>query len=364
MNRTTKIIGGIFVGLVVAFLFWEFSNIVFYLLVAIILSLVGKPLVKKIKALKIGKYHLPNGLSAFLTLLVIIFFIGLFFSIFIPLVARQAAVISNIDLDSLSQSIEEPLQKLEDFLHNYGILGKEETVNQVIEIQLKSILNLTSFSSVLGSMVGLTGTIFIAVFSIIFLTFFFLKDAFILDELVENLTPDKYQNEVNNILKQTKRLLSRYFIGLLIEITAMITLITTGLTIFGVENAVLIGFFGGLMNIIPYLGPLIGALIGVILAISTILSTGMYSELLSITFIILGVFLVAKLIDDFILQPLIYSNSVKAHPVEIFLVILIAGTMAGITGMILAIPTYTVLRIIAKEFLSQLSVVQKLTRNI
>ncbi len=144
----------------------------------------------------------------------------------------------------------------------------------------------------------------------------------------------------------------------------MITLITTGLTIFGVENAVLIGFFGGLMNIIPYLGPLIGALIGVILAISTILSTGMYSELLSITFIILGVFLVAKLIDDFILQPLIYSNSVKAHPVEIFLVILIAGTMAGITGMILAIPTYTVLRIIAKEFLSQLSVVQKLTRNI
>jgi predicted PurR-regulated permease PerM len=105
-------------------------------------------------------------------------------------------------------------------------------------------------------------------------------------------------------------------------------------------------------------------MIGVILAISVILSTGVYSEIGSVTVIILAVFAGAKLIDDFILQPLIYSSSVKAHPVEIFLVILIAGTMAGITGMILAIPTYTVLRIIAKEFLSQLRVVQKLTRNI
>jgi predicted PurR-regulated permease PerM len=364
MNRTTKIITGIIVGSLVAFLIWEFSNIVFYILMSVVLSLMGKPLVKKINSVKIGRFRLPNGISAFLTLLIIIFLFGVFFSIFVPLVARQASVISNIDLNSLSQSIEEPLLEVEDFLHNYGILGKEESVKHVLEIQFKSILNLTSFSTVLGSMVGLTGTIFIAVFSILFLTFFFLKDAFILDELVDNLTPIQYQNEVNHIIKQSKRLLGRYFIGLIIEITAMITLLTIGLTFFGLENAVLIGFFGGMMNIIPYLGPLIGAIIGIILAISTILSTGYYSQIVSVTITVLAVFAFAKLIDDFILQPLIYSNSVKAHPVEIFLVILIAGTMAGITGMILAIPTYTVLRIVAKEFLSQFSVVQKLTKNI
>jgi predicted PurR-regulated permease PerM len=364
VNRTTKIIGGIFAGLVIAFLIWEFSNIVFYLIVAIILSLIGKPLVKRLNTLRLGKFKLPNGVSALLTLIVILVVIGIFLSIFVPLVTRQAAVISNINLDSLSQSIQGPLQDLEIFLHDYGILSQHETINQVIEIQLKSILNLTSFSNALGSMVGLTGTIFIAVFSILFLTFFFLKDAFILDEVISNLTPVRYENEVNHILKQSKRLLGRYFVGLLIEITSMITLLTVGLSIFGVENAVLIGFFGGLMNIIPYLGPLIGAVIGLILAISTILSSGMYSDIVSITLIIFFVFSGAKLIDDFILQPLIYANSVKAHPVEIFLVILIAGTMSGITGMILAIPTYTVLRIIAKEFLSQLSVVQKLTKNI
>jgi len=364
MNRTTKIIGGILAGLVFVFLVWEFSNVIFYLIVAVILSLIGKPLVKRINALRIGRFKIPNGISAFLTLITILIVIGVLLRIFVPLVTRQAAVISNIDLDSLSQSIQEPLKDFETFLHDYGILSQYETINQIIEIQLKSILNLTSFSNALGSMVGLTGTIFIAVFSILFLTFFFLKDAFILDELINNLTPVKYENEVAHILKQSKRLLGRYFIGLLIEITSMITILTIGLSVFGVENAILIGFFGGLMNIIPYLGPLIGAVIGLTLAISTILSSGMYSDIVSITLIIFFVFSGAKLIDDFILQPLIYANSVKAHPVEIFLVILIVGTMSGIAGMILAIPIYTVLRIIAKEFLSQLSLVQKLTKNI
>jgi predicted PurR-regulated permease PerM len=90
----------------------------------------------------------------------------------------------------------------------------------------------------------------------------------------------------------------------------------------------------------------------------------MLSEVVYVVFIVIGVFAAANLIDNTVLQPLIYSNSVKAHPVEIFLVILIAGSLAGIPGMILAIPTYTMLRVIAKEFLSQFKVVQSLTRNI
>jgi len=144
----------------------------------------------------------------------------------------------------------------------------------------------------------------------------------------------------------------------------MITLLSLGLTIFNVKNALLIGFFGGIMNVIPYLGPVIGAIVGVLLAVTTSLSYGLYAETVPLIFIVLGVFASANLIDNIVLQPLIYSNSVKAHPVEIFLVILIAGSMAGIPGMILAIPSYTVLRIIAKEFLSQFRVVQKLTKNI
>ena len=63
-------------------------------------------------------------------------------------------------------------------------------------------------------------------------------------------------------------------------------------------------------------------------------------------------------------KPTLYSERVKAHPLEIFLVILIAGSLAGILGMLLAIPSYTVLRVFAKEFFSQFRLVRKLTEKI
>lgn len=364
MNKTLKIIGGIVAGVIVAYLVWRFSNIVFYILIAAVLSLIGRPLVSKFNSIRIGKFHIPNSISALMALLVIILIVLSFIGIFVPLIAKQANLISNIDLTSLSQSVQKPMHDLEAFLKKYNFITEDETLRQLITTQLESILSFASFSDTVTSIVGVTGSIFIATFSILFLSFFFMKDAYLLDELIENLTPVKYQHEIQNILSQSKYLLSRYFIGLLIELTTMMTLLSVGLTIFGVRNSLLIGFFGGLMNVIPYLGPIIGATVGVALAVSTSISIGMYSEIIPLIFIVIGVFAGSNLIDNIVLQPLIYSNSVKAHPVEIFLVILIAGSMAGIPGMILAIPSYTVLRIIAKEFLSQLRVVQKLTKNI
>jgi len=106
-----------------------------------------------------------------------------------------------------------------------------------------------------------------------------------------------------------------------------------------------------------------GAILGVVIGVTAQLSYGLYGDLFMVIVKILGTFIGANLIDNMVLQPLIYSSSVKAHPLEIFLVILLAGSLAGIPGMILAIPTYTVVRIIAKEFLSQLRIVQKLTER-
>ncbi len=364
MNRVLKIIGGVLVAALAIYLIYRFSDIVTYLFISIILSLIGRPLVRRFNRLRLGNFHFPNALSAFLALFVMLLIIITFLGIFVPLIASQAAIISEIDFAGLGNSVQEPLYDLEFFLKKYKMLAPDETIRQIVADQLTEILNLASFSKTVSSIVGVTGSIFIATFSILFLTFFFMKDAYLLEELVDSLTPANYHHEVNNVLLQTKYLLSRYFIGLLIELTTMVTLLSTGLSIFGVQNALLIGFFGGMMNIIPYLGPVIGATVGMLLAVFSALSAGMLSEVLPLIFIVLGVFAGANLIDNIVLQPLIYSNSVKAHPVEIFLVILIAGSMAGIPGMILAIPSYTILRVIAKEFLSQFKVVQRLTKNI
>ena len=364
MNKVLRILGGILIGLLVIYLVWRFSDIITYLIIAIVLSLIGRPLVKRFNTMRIGRFHIPNAMSALLALLVIILIVLSFVGIFVPLIASQARLVSDINFDLLGSSMQKPIAEMEVFLRQYNILSRDETIRQLLAQQIESILSFASFSQTLASIVGVTGSLFIAVFAILFLTFFFMKDPYLLDEVVEILTPVNYQNEVQSVLTQSKRLLSRYFIGLMIELTTMVTLLSLGLTLFGVENALLIGFFGGLMNVIPYLGPIIGAVVGVILTIFTALSTGMISDLFSLILIVVGVFFVSNLIDNVVLQPLIYSNSVKAHPVEIFLVILIAGSIAGITGMILAVPTYTILRVIAKEFLSQIKVVQQLTKNI
>ena len=178
------------------------------------------------------------------------------------------------------------------------------------------------------------------------------------------MTPERNAQKIKNILQKTKKLLGRYFIGLLIEISSMITLLTIGLTILDVPSAVLIGFFGGTMNIIPYLGPVIGASLGAVIGVVGELGAGNYLDFYLVSGKVALVFLAANLIDNIILQPLIYSNSVKAHPLEIFLVIMMAGTLAGPSGMIVAIPFYTMLRIIAGEFLGEFKLVQQLTNKI
>ena len=75
-------------------------------------------------------------------------------------------------------------------------------------------------------------------------------------------------------------------------------------------------------------------------------------------------FLIGQIIDNFLSQPLIFSTSVKSHPLEIFLVIVIAGLLFGVVGMIAAVPSYTVIKVIAKEFLAENKIVKQLTKNI
>jgi predicted PurR-regulated permease PerM len=364
MNINFRLIGGIVAFLLGAYLAWVFSDILIYILIAGVLSFIGQPLVRLFDKIKIKKFKMPHTLSAVLSLIVILIVLISLGLIFIPVISRQAEVISNIDFQYLGAQLDEPLQDVEDFLAKYDLIEADQTLEAIISKELESIVNLTSVEYLLQNILGFAGTLFIGLFAVIFLTFFFLRD----DELFFNgimlFVPTKYEKQGAQILSDTRRLLSRYFVGLSTEVFSMITLISIGLLIFGVKGALLIGFLGGLFNIIPYLGPIIGATMGMIIGATSNLSLGLYGDIVPISLIIIGTFSVANLIDNMVLQPIIYSTSVKAHPIEIFLVILMAGSVAGIPGMILAIPGYTVIRIIAKQFFSQVKIVRQLTKNI
>lgn len=364
MHPTLKYISGIAVTLTGLFFAWYFSDILVYVLIAGVLSFLGQPVVRLLDSIQVRKFTMPHTLSAVITLVVLMLIFVSLFLIFVPVINRQAQVISSIDFQYLGSQLQKPLHNLEQQLLRYNILETDQTLETMISTELESVVNMTSVKTIFGNVVGLAGSLFIGIFSVIFMTFFFLRDNRLFYHGIMLFVPVKFEEKAAIILSDTRRLLSRYFVGLVVEIFAMIVMITLGLTWFGVENALFIGFIGGLMNVIPYLGPIIGAALGVLIGATGNLSTGAYENIGPISLIIVFTFAGAKLIDDFILQPLIYSRSVKAHPIEIFLIILMAGSLAGIPGMILAIPGYTVLRIIAKQFFNQSKLVQKITENI
>lgn len=346
------------------FMIWYFWNIVLYVIIAAVLSIMGRPLVKRLNRIKIGRFYLPPPLSALFTILLMLALVVGFISFFVPLITSQARVISSINVQDMMHHFSGTIGAIEQFLLDINIIKPGETIEESIKMQLESLISITTFSSLFTGLLSATGSLLMGIFSVLFITFFFLKDEHMLLNMVVLLSPRGYEENVKHVVKKTRSLLSRYFIGLLGELLTMMTLLTIGLTIIGVKNALLIGFLGGLLNVIPYLGPLIGGALAVLFSITTALSMELYDSIFWQSVGIVVVWLSANAIDNFLYQPFIYSNVVRARPLEIFLVIIMAATIAGIPGMILAIPSYTVLRIVLKEFMSQHKLVQKLTERI
>lgn len=343
---------------------WYFFDIVAFFFIAGVLSIIGHPLVSWLDKVKIGRFRLPHTLNAFIALLVLVGGIVAFTAVVIPIIANQAKTISQIDVDQVILTYDEPLSKLEKELVRYGVLQEGETLDETVSEHVAQVIEYIDVSTILQKGVNIAGFLFVGVFAVLFMTFFFLKEDKLFFNGILLFVPSQYKEEAINILYESKRLLTRYFVGLGIELILMITLITTGGLILGIENAFLVGFLGGLMNVIPYLGPIIGATIGALLVATTNLGADLYTQLVPMVGGILGVFIISNLIDNLVFQPIIYSNSVLAHPLEIFIVILMAGSLAGIPGMIFAIPGYTVLRIVAREFLTRYEFVQRLTKRL
>ncbi len=351
--------------LLLGIMFWYFSNIVAYLLTAVVISFIGRPVVNFLNGLKIKGRKVPTALSAGITLLLIWVIAILFFRAFIPMIVAQAQSLSSINVDSAMQSLEAPIQKVEEFISQYTTEGDFNLKAVVVE-NIRSVVKISDVSNLFGSVAGTLTNLFVALFSISFITFFFLKDSSLFTEGVLLITPERNEDSVRHVLDSIKKLLMRYFVGLFFEVTLVGFLITMGLWLVGLPfpTAVVVGLFAGMMNVIPYIGPLLGAAFGIIIGIVTNFQVDFYTITLPLLGYIALVFACVQIIDNVVFQPLIYSNSVDAHPLEIFLVIIMAGSIAGILGMMLAIPTYTVLRVIGKEFFNQYRFVNKLTQNI
>jgi predicted PurR-regulated permease PerM len=358
-DKTYRLVGGL---LFFAFIYF-FTEIVGYLIVASIVGVAGQPIVNLLRKIRIRKKSLNRNFAASVTLVLMLSgFLG-FLTILGPVVNTQANQLKRVDVAMVSHDIGNMLKGPETSLKNFGLLESDERLETVIADQMYGFANSIQVDTLFSNLISTTGSIVMGLFSIIFMSFFFIKDDDLFNRIVMLFISEKNQKSTNNILRKIKKALTRYFLGIAIEISSMMVLISIGGFILGLKNALLIGFIGGLMNVIPYLGPIIGASIASLLVGMTTVYVGVDYSLTLIGGTLI-VFVVANMIDNFLLQPIIYSNSVNTHPLEIFIVIVMAGTMGGALGMIVAIPIYTVVLITAKEFLGEKLFIRRLMKDL
>ena len=366
-SETGKYIAIVLGAVVLLLVLWHLRAIISFLLVSFVLSLVGRPVVDLLDRLRHKQIRIPRAVSALLALLLLWGVVLLFFRIFIPIIASQARELALINAETVIGNLDEPIQQLEIFMLRLGLDAfRDLSIPEFFTQKLNSILNIDLFTSIFSSMATILGNVFIAAFAISFMTFFFLKDDRLFLEGILIFIPTRHESAVRHVMSSIRHLLMRYFIGIILQITFIIILITSGMLIVGIEfrNSLVIGLVVGVFNVIPYIGPVIGATIGIFIGVVSHLDLSFYNEMLPLLMYMLLVFVCVQLIDNIIFQPLIYASSVHAHPLEIFIVLMIAGSTAGIIGMFLAIPAYTVIRVIAKEFFNNFKLVKRLTEKI
>ncbi|MFA6806405.1 MAG: AI-2E family transporter [Bacteroidales bacterium] len=343
---------------------WYFRFLVGCIAISIVLSFIGRPLIKLLGKIHYNKLHIGNIPSTIITLTTLIGVIFLLIYTLVPMIISQAMSFANIDIYQIADYYAEPIKSIENFLYEYHIMASNTNLETLISNKILNMFQIFQINDMADVLLEFGTSIIMGFFIVVFITFFLLKDAHLLYNFIMGVTPDEHIEEIDRIITNTRSLISRYFIGISIEILVMISLFSIGFYIVGFSNVILIASICGTMVILPYIGVIIGGLMGLIITITGYLSIDPAIDILPIIVNFVIVFGIVKLIDDFVLQPFIYSKSVKAHPLEIFLVIIMAGEIGGVVGMILAIPTYTFLRIIGKEFFSQWKIVQSITKGI
>ncbi len=340
--------------LALLFFLYKIKAVIIYIAIAAVVSLIARPIIRFFKKYLKFNNTLAVVIAMFLLLLVL-FGIG---SLLIPLIIKQGENLSLLNSQEIKSNFERLYHQANEYLLSRNINIFDEIKDIDFAAGFKQIPNL------LNTFVSAFGSFTVGLFSVLFISFFLMKDKEILHKALYAIVPNGSEGRFTKSFSKIKDLLSRYFIGLVFQITILFVIYTVILLLVGVENAIVIAFLVALLNLIPYIGPVIGLFLILFLTMTNNVGLDFRTQILPTALWVLLGYSFAQLIDNFISQPVIFSKSVKSHPLEIFLVIIIGGLLFGITGMVLAVPTYTAIKVILKEFLAENKIVKSLTRQL
>jgi predicted PurR-regulated permease PerM len=320
-------------------------SIILYLSISLIIAIILNPLILFLKK----RLKFNNSIAAITSMSVLILLIGLLIKSFIPLLVEQARNLSLLNSTELQKSVNKIIEKYSDLYFTTD----SNFINSIINSKLFNQLDLSYVTDLLNNIISSLGSFSIGIFTIIFITFFFLKDSGIIINKIKLLIPEMMKSNVNKSISQINNLLSRYFLALIIQITILFILYLILLSIIGINNILIIAFLCALLNLIPYIGPLISGFLLTILTLTNYIDVDFGSIIITKTIYIVIGFVIVQAIDNFLIQPILFSKSVKSHPLEIFLVILVFGYIFGVTGLILAVPCYTIIKVVLRTVYSK-----------
>ncbi len=343
------------VALLLYFLY-KIQAVLVYIAIAAVVSLVGRPIVLFLRR----RLRFKNTLAVIVTMFLMIGVLGGIIALFVPLLIQQGQNLSLLNIDALQGNVENLYRQVV----NYFGVSTVEVEESIKDSKIFSKVDFGFIPNFLNALIGALGSFSIGLFSVLFITFFFFKDSKLFEDSLITLIPSGKESRFKKSIATIKDLLSRYFVGLLFQILILFIIYTIVLLFFSIENAVVIAFLCALLNLIPYVGPIISGVLMLILSMTSNLGADFSTVILPKTGYVMIGFVIGQLIDNFFSQPFIFSNSVKSHPLEIFLVIIISGLLFGVVGMVVAVPGYTAIKVILKEFLSDNKIVQSLTKDL
>jgi predicted PurR-regulated permease PerM len=355
-NGILRAIGIVVMIAVMLYFLYLIQPVIIYLFVALILTLIGNPILDFLKR----RLKFKHTVATIATLFTFMLIIAGFILMFIPLISAQGQNLSLLNTAAIEENIKRLADEVILFLNSHNIDSKEI----IKDANLSAALNFNFIPNFLNSILGTIGSFGMGLVSVLFITFFFLKDRIMFVVGFKKLIPSRQEEQILNSTEKIYHLLSRYFLGLLLQLFIVFVLYAIVLFIFDIPNLIIIAFLCAVLNIVPYVGPLIASVLAAVLTMLGNLGSDFQVVVLPTTLYVLLGFWIVQIIDNNLSQPIIFSKSVSSHPLEIFLVILIAGFLSGIMGMILAVPFYTILKVIGKEFFPDNVVIQLLTKNI
>ncbi|WP_041556051.1 AI-2E family transporter [Carnobacterium sp. 17-4] len=312
-------------------LFVLFSTLFIPVLSAGFLFYLLNPLIKVMQKLKIKRSY-AIILVMFLFLGGATIFIIKTFPILMhqlsDLVANSPAILSDIEIQTKDIALLSPFNNVD----------LDETLNQLnLSLDAFSKTILSSFTTSISSIVGAIANLTIVLITVPIVLFYMFHDGEKLQLAVTHLFPIRYQKHVFELLHQTNLVITAYISGKGLASIVVAVLMYFGFLIIGLPYTLLLAIVNGFTNLIPYIGPFIGAVPAIIVALTISPTTALLVAL---------IVLVVQQLDANFLTPKFVGKSLAIHPLTIIIILLVAGKMLGIIGIIFGVPAFAVIKTI------------------